>query len=124
MIAILSVKDPDKKQEICRKAGVPYHEDLHVIASFEDGKMMYGAVFEICREEGTIHWIDASGDDFSVSEGLGKAVLNIMDLRGVKKAFMPLSMEKLAAPLRFSKKEGRYEVEITGYFSCGCDHKK
>ena len=123
MIQVLSVTDENKKIELCAAAGISYSDSLHIIASFDDGgKMGCGAIFRYDGQTGEILWMDDAEKDKELLIGLGKAVLNIMDLRGVKHVLMPLKLESIAVPLRFERKQDRFVLDLEGYFTCGCQH--
>ena len=123
MIQILSVKDENKKKELCAEAGISYSDALHIIASFDDdGKVGCSAIFRYDGQSGEILWISDAESDKELLIGLGKAVLNILDLRGVKHVQMPLALESIAIPLRFERGQEHFSLDLEGYFACGCQH--
>lgn len=64
-----------------------------------------------------------AGDlDAALSYGLGKAALNMADLRGAKAAFCTEpDMEAFLAPLRFQKEsDSLWVVSLEKYFEAGC----
>lgn len=124
MIQILSVKDETQKKELCKKAGIAFSDELHINASFtEDGNIEYGAIFRFQGENGEILWMDAESKDMDLICGIGKAILSIMELRGVKEVTLPLSYAELAKLLHFEKASDVFKVNLEGYFCCGCQHK-
>ena len=122
MIQILSVKDEQRRSVMCKKAGIDDHNDLHIIAIHNsDGIICQGAIFKYREEIGEILWLDM-GDDIDLSDGLARAVLNIMDIRGVKTVTLPFGYDALAKKLRFKMTGDHFEVSLEGYFCCGCKH--
>ncbi len=123
MIQILTVKEEEKRQALCAKAGVNNHPDIHIIAVFsEQDEIGQGAIFKYKQSKGEILWIDM-GEDKDLMIGLGKSVLSIMELRGVEIVTMPRWMESVALPLGFEQKGDNFELSLKGYFCCGCQHK-
>ncbi len=123
MIQILSVKDEEQRRLICNKADISYNESLHIIANFSENLLpQQSAVFSYTGESGEILWIE-TGDDMDLSVGLGKAVLSIMEIRGVKEVSLSKKFAKLAELLRFQYVGDQYKLSLEGYFSCGCQHK-
>lgn len=118
MIQILSVTDAQARAEICRRGGVTEGEDLHIIASVqENGVPENAAIFRYFADRGEILFLEENKDT-DITVGLGKAVLSIMELRGVKNAVMPINMEKIARLLGFEEKDGKFSVCLEGYFCC------
>ena len=84
MIEIRKVNDEGLAKNICQKHGVEWKEGFHVIATIEAENIVNSAVFEYTKETGTIHAIDGFDDDLAMLDGLCRAILNIMDINGVK----------------------------------------
>ncbi len=123
MIQILSVKDENQRIQLCNQAGIIYDKKLHIIAIFEqDDVLQQGAIFTYEGKKGKILWLDM-GEEMDLAEGLGKAVLSIMEYRGVESVTLPLEYTELAKILRFKKREDVFEVSLKGYFCCNCQHK-
>lgn len=62
-------------------------------------------------------------DDDTIAYGMGKAVLNTLDLGGIGKVVVQKQrLFPLAKRLRFvENSDGFYEVELEGYFTAGCE---
>ena len=122
MVQILAVRDLNQRLKVLCKAGLEDSADLHVIAVHNtEGVMNEGAVFRYSGEIGEILWLDM-GEDMDLAEGLAKAILNIMEIRGVKIVTLPLTYVKLAQKLRFTRQNNCFEVSLEGYFCCACNH--
>ncbi len=123
MIQILTVKNPLERTKLCQKAGLTDKEEYRIIAIHNDaGIISEGAIFKYRNELGEILWIDM-GEDMDLADGLARAVLNIMEIRSVKKVTLPLNYQVLAQKLRFHLVEDHFEVNLEGYFCCSCQHK-
>lgn len=123
MIQILSVSDIKQREMLCQKAGLEDNDDLRVIAIHDEkGMVCEGAIFKYQGENGTILWLDM-GSDIELADGLGRAILSIMDIRGVKKVRLPLEYETLAHKMRFKRMDDHFELSLEGFFCCGCQHK-
>lgn len=69
-------------------------------------------------------------DDFSLRYGMGKSLLNAVDLRGIKHVYSDMEESELLKALRFKKtgeiecfeeaKKHLYYVNLTGYFDVNC----
>ncbi len=123
MIQILTVRDPNQRELFCQKAELIDNDNLHIIAIHDErGMVCEGAIFKYQGESGEILWLDM-GSDIELADGLGRAILSIMEIRGVKRVTMPSEYELLAEKMRFKRIEDHYEVTLEGYFCCGCQHK-
>ncbi len=123
MIEILSVTEREERQKICALANVEETENLRIIAAFSDGHVECGAIFEYTEKLGKILWLQSLCDD-DITDGLVRAILNIMDLRGVETAWLPSKYEVIAKKLRFDATEDGFTVPLKNFFTCGCCHKK
>ena len=123
MIQILSVSDEHQRKTICHKAGIEDSKDLHIIAIHnQEGIACEGAIFKYNCTQGEILWLDM-GEDIDLADGLGRAILSIMEIRGIQVVTLPAEHEVLAKKLRFKKIEDHFEVQLDGYFCCSCQHK-
>ena len=56
----------------------------------------------------------------SLKLGLAKALMNLADLRGIKKIYgSSKALENIYTALRFQKEEEEYSVSLEGYFTAG-----
>lgn len=123
MIEILTVSDPKEREIICKLAELQDREDLRIIAAFSNGEVESGAVFEYSDTHGKILWLQSMEDD-DITEGLVRAILNIMDLRGVESAWLDKKYAVIAKKLRFKAVEDGFTVELKNFFTCGCCKQK
>ena len=123
MIAIQTVKDTKKILEICKNSGVEWKPTYQVIATIEGEKVLQYAIFEYNGEEGIIHSIGGFEEDLNMLDGLCRAIMNIMEIRGVKQCSLPKKYSKLASFVGFKEEESLFTVDLTTFFKCCC-HKK
>lgn len=123
MIAIQSVTDKDKILEICENCGVEWHSALRVIATVENNVVLQHAIFEFDGEQGSIHSIGGFEEDLGMLDGLCRAILNIMEIHGVKQCYLSKKYRKLALAVGFKEENESFTVDLTTFFRCCC-HKK
>ena len=124
MIEIRKVEDPALAERVCLENNIPYSASYKVIATIEGDEILQSAVFSYDREEGAIHAISGFRGDMMLLDGLCRAILNIMDIKGVKEVSLPLKFDKLAKYVGFSKEEDCYRLSLEGFFTCSCSSKK
>lgn len=124
MIEIRKVEDAILAEKVCQENGIEYNDDYHVIATLEGKNILQSAVFSYKNEQGSIHAISGFEGNIDLLDGLCRAILNIMDINGVKVVYLSSKYEKLASHVGFSKKNGQYRIELEGFFKCSCSSKK
>lgn len=124
MIEIKKVTDPAIAKKICDEAQIELDEGLRIIATVERGEVLNSAVFDYQNEEGRILHINGFDGDILLLDGLCRAILNIMDIQGVKVVYLPLKFQKLAQYIGFKQENKQYVLQLEGFFNCGCCHKE
>ena len=124
MIEIRKVNDKTIAKKVCEENNILYQEDFHVIATIEGENILQSAVFTYKKEQGTIHAISGFGGDILLLDGLCRAILNIMDINGVKEVYLPLKYDKLASYVGFSRENDQFHLKLEGFFDCHCSKKK
>ena len=124
MVEITVVKERNIAENICLEAGIPWADDLRIIATTEGESVINSAVFKYDGEEGEILHINGFNGDILFLDGLCRAILNIMDLNGVKYVYLPLRFRDIAKYIGFKEENGQYVLKLEGFFQCGCCHKK
>ncbi len=122
MIEIKRVTDPRMIEQIGCDYQVQIQEKDHVIATIEAGRVLHCAVFSYDENEGKIKAISGFGDDLDLLDGLCRAILNIMDINGVKVVYLSEKYEKLGRHVGFKPCEKGFVLELEGFFKCGCCH--
>lgn len=123
MIQILTVKNPEDRAMLCQKAGLIDKEEYHIIAVHEgDGVLGQGAIFRYQDDPGEILWLDM-GNDIELADGLSRAILSILEIRGIKKVTLPLEYEQLAEKLKLKRGTDCFVANLDRFFCRGCQHK-
>ncbi len=123
MIEIKRVNNLNLAKKICAEHGVEWNPECHVIATLEGENTLNFAVFDYQNEQGNIFAIGGFNNELDLLDGLCRSILNIMDINGVKVVYLPLKYEKLAKHMGFSIENGRFQINLEGFFNCGCCHK-
>ena len=122
MIEIKKVSDIALAKKICEDNQVIWRPEYHVIATLDGETVLQCAVFSYCDSRGEIHAITCFEDDINFLDGLCRAILNIMDINGVKDVYLPLKYQKLAQYVGFKAQDSSYHLNLEGFFQCGCCH--
>jgi hypothetical protein len=77
-------------------------------------------VFSYEKDIGNIQVISGFNGELSLLDGLCRAILNIMDINGVKYVYLPLKYKKIAELVGFKEEDSKYSLELEGFFCCGC----
>lgn len=120
MIEIKKVTDLDVARRICAENGVEWRDDYRVIATIERGEVLQCAVFSYENEHGEISVIEGFNGELALLDGLCRAILNIMDINGVKVVSLPGKYAKIAEYVGFKPQNDGYQLELEGFFKCGC----
>ena len=120
MIEIRKVQDEDMARAICAQGKLEWKPEYHVIATVEGKNVLISAVFTYENEVGEILVIDGFDGDLAMLDGLCRAILNIMDINGVKDVYLPLKYTDLARKIGFQANEDRFYLPLEGFFKCGC----
>lgn len=120
MIEIRKITDEQTAKKICSAQNIDWKPNYHVIATIEREEVLHCAVFEYQGKNGQIHAISGFDDDLAMLDGLCRAILNIMDINGVKYVYLPHNYEKLAVKIGFERQNGRYFLLLDGFFKCCC----
>lgn len=122
MVEIKKVTDPVLIQQIAEEHCIELEPADFVIATVEQGKILQCAVFSYENETGKIKVICGFEGDINLLDGLCRAILNIMDNNGVKVVYLSEKYPELAEFVGFSESKNGFELELEGFFKCGCCH--
>ncbi len=87
MLEIKPIESKSEQEDILRRCGIPYKEDLFAYKAYEGGELLAAAQFDIggCEAElDAIRQVIGTPEDFEGMFILGRAVLNFLDLCGVE----------------------------------------
>ena len=127
MLKVLPIQTKAEQQAICQLCGVEYKPDLLAYSAESDGRLAGVCQFKLTDKGGVIYDI-APANDFESFEALfvmGRGALNFIDLCGVHIAFFDgeVKDETLIKAIGFKKNaEGRYEMNLEGFFDEPCKH--
>ncbi len=91
--------------------------DKNIIMEMTDGGEVILSARAVDCCDGTAEILRIDGASFD----MGKALLNAIDLMGIKKVVCKRDdMADVLKALRFQKADGMYVLDLTGYFVSGC----
>ena len=118
MIEIKKVEDIDLAKKICIENDIDWSDDNHIIATVDNQTVLHCAVFGY---ENEIDSIDCFDGYILMLDGMCRAILNIMDIHGVREVYMSNKYRRIAEYVGFKTMEnGEFYLELTGFFKCGC----
>ncbi len=128
MLEIKPIEDKKEQEEICRRCGLRYSPALFAYKALENGSLLAAAQFDILGSEAVIEdmrQVIGSAEDREALFILGRAVMNFLDLCGVKTATYQITdeaSESYASLLGFRKVDGERKITLTGLFDSPCRH--
>lgn len=137
MLTAKKVLNPAAARELCRLCGTEYDADRLYYAIYEnDGSVLpeekeIPTVLGVCGfgikgQTAVIYDImpKINTYDLEAMYILGKAVLNFVDLCGIKKAEFAAGDLKLAKHLEFTESDGKLSLSLEDYFTEPCKRHK
>ncbi len=120
MIEIKKVTDTKLAQKICLENGLKWVPEYHVIATLDRDEVLQCAIFSYKNKTGEIHAISGFDNNIDLLDGLCRAILNIMDINGVKDVYLSPKYIEIAEHIGFELIENQYHLALEGFFQCGC----
>ena len=131
MLKVLPIQLKSEQEDVCRKCGVEFKPDLLAYSAEMDGKLAGVCQFKLSAEGGIICDFapakNYEGDLFEPLFVMGRGTLNFIDLCGIHNAFFDadFSDEGMIRAIGFTKNDnGRYEVNLVGFFDEPCKKNK
>ena len=127
MLEVLPIQEKSEQERLCGLCCVPYRPEMLAYSATVDGDFRGLCQFTMNADGGRLvdfAWVPEKYD-FQTFFILGRAALNFIDLCGVHRAFFDADCdnETLVKAIGFSRNsEGRYEVDLTGFFHDPCKH--
>ena len=118
MIEIKKVTDAFVEERIASRYGVIKKENEHLIAAIDREEVLCYALFSYTGEQGRILSIGGFDGDLSLQDGLCRAIMNIMDIKGVKEVYLSSGMGRLANMIGFKPEDGGFKLNLDGFFCC------
>ena len=130
---MLTIKLEENPQNALSEMGITVETDSFVMTMCDGDELMGVGVMRLfydCAELCGVY-IKEEFSDFSLSYGMGKSLLNAIDLRGIKNVYSDNSdMEALLKALKFKKcfecqvpegfEKHLFYLNLTGYFDANC----
>ena len=93
-----------------------------IVMTAKDGDEYLGVgALELRIDKVYLNFVATKEDELTLKLGIMKSLLNLADLRGIKTVYGDNeSLQSLYRMLRFKESDGRYILELKGYFTCGC----
>jgi hypothetical protein len=131
MLKVLPIQSKSEQEEVCRKCGVEFKPDLLAYSAEMDGVLAGVCQFKLSAEGGVIcdfaPALNYGGDLFEPLFVMGRGTLNFIDICGVHNAFFDADYndEGIIKAIGFNKNDnGRYEVNLIGFFDEPCKKNK
>ena len=93
-----------------------------IIMCAKDGEEYLGVgTLELRVDKVYLNFVATKEDELTLKLGIMKSLLNLADLRGIKTVYGDNeALESFYKMLRFKESDGKYILELEGYFTCGC----
>lgn len=132
MLKILPIQSKVAQEEICLRCNVKYDPDLLAYSATVDDELAGVSQFKLTDKGGIIYDLAPVADsfDFEAMFVLGRGTLNFIDLCGVHYAVFEGDIpdeqtERLIKAVGFKQNaEGKYDVDLNGFFTDHCHDKK
>ena len=129
MLKVLPVQSKTTQEEICRKCGVEYNPDALAYSVTVDDRLAGISQFKVTAEGGLIYDLAPAldFDNFEAMFVMGRGTLNFIDLCGVHRAYFvgEVKDELLLKAVGFKKNdEGKFEINLEGFFTDHCHNHK
>ena len=123
MLSVLPIQTKDEQQKICELCGVEYRPTLLAYKLTDEGKTVGVCQFRLTPEGGVISTLWAQ-NKFEYLFLLGRGTLNFIDTCGAKYAYLDVEGfdDVTARAIGFSKTDGRYRIDLEGFFTEPCKH--
>ena len=129
MLKVLPVQSKTTQEEICRKCGVEYNPDALAYSATVDDRLAGISQFKVTAEGGIIYDLAPAldFDNFEAMLVMVRGTLNFIDLCGVHRAYFvgEVKDELLLKAVGFKKNdEGKFEINLEGFFTDHCHNHK
>ena len=131
LIKVLPIQSKTEQELACARCGIPFEAELLAYQATVDEVFVGVCQFKLSAEGGIICDFasakDYEGDLFEPLFVMGRGTLNFIDLCGVHNAFFDadFSDEGMIRAIGFTKNDnGRYEVNLVGFFDEPCKKNK
>ncbi len=131
MLIVEPIQNKEIQEEYCIKCGCKYDVDCLAYAAFVDGALVGISQFRLSGADGgheghIVSLRMALGtDDLDAMFIMGRQTMNFIDLAGVHECVLDDAIsDDFAKKLGFNDVDGRYFVNLEGFFFEPCEHGK
>ena len=129
MLKVLPIESNTAQAEICEKCGVTYNPDALAYVATVDERLAGVCQFRLSAEGGLVYDLAPAldFDNFEAMFVMGRGALNFIDLCGVHRAYFvgEVKDESLLRAVGFKQNsEGKFEINLEGFFTDHCHHHK
>ena len=132
MLKVFPIQDKAEQKRLCERCGVTFNPELLAYQATVEDVFAGVCQFKLSPGGGIVYDLDPDKDkpvDTEAMFVMGRAALNFIDLCGVHHAFfdgdVSVPGETLIRAIGFQKNgEGRFEMDLTDFFTTPCKHCK
>ena len=132
MLKVFPIQDKDEQQRLCERCGVTFKPELLSYQATVEDVFVGVCQFKLAPGGGILYDLAPDKEkpvDTEAMFVMGRAALNFIDLCGIHHAFFDgddtVPGETLIRAIGFSKNEnGRWEMDLTDFFTTPCKHCK
>ena len=122
MLTIKKEELNDKLENFLKEMDCDENLTDKIVMTAKDGDEYLGVgTLELRIDKVYLNFVLTKEDDLTLKLGIMKSLLNLADLRGIKTVYGDNEdLESFYKMLRFKEIDGKYVLELEGYFTCGC----
>ena len=122
MLTILKEEVNDKLTAFLQEMAVNENLEGKIIMAAKDAEEYLGAgALELRVDKVYLDFLVTKEDDLVLKLGIIKSLLNLADLRGIKRVYgSNPELESYYKMTRFQEENGEFSLDLEGYFTCGC----
>ena len=132
MLKVFPIQDKAEQKRLCERCGVTFDPELLAYQATVEDVFTGVCQFKLSPGGGIVYDLAPDKDkpvDTEAMFVMGRAALNFIDLCGVHHAFfdgdVSVPGETLIRAIGFQKNgEGRFEMDLTDFFTTPCKHCK
>lgn len=127
MLEVKPVQSKEEQKRLCGLCGIEYDADTLAYSAYDGDTFLGITQFAIHEKKGQIYNITpaAGTDDPEVLFIMGRAAMNFIDLCKISDVYYEDENQRLGHMLGFKPDiEGRYYMNISGFFEVPCKHDK
>ena len=126
MLTASPIQSKEEQKQICELCSIPFRPDSFAYSQKENGEVIAASQFDIGTDGGIILDLQMKSgldDDIEALFILGRAVLNFLDLSGIKSCVFASKNDhddKMAKMLGFKKTDDVWTISLEGLFDGKC----